>query len=78
MGHKSQSENGGSSTPDDEHCPSLQRFAEISDGFYVNVNNADAFLISMAYSKASIGFICFIGSLTALNTLTFSSQVQVV
>uniref|UniRef100_A0A915EJ67 Uncharacterized protein n=1 Tax=Ditylenchus dipsaci TaxID=166011 RepID=A0A915EJ67_9BILA len=45
-------------------------------GFYVNVNNADAFLISMAYSKASIAFICLIGALTAFNTLTFTGQIS--
>jgi len=45
--------------------PGLQRLVqqvEISNGgYYVNVNNADAFLISIAYSKASIAFICLIG-----------------
>lgn len=45
-------------------------------GFYVNVNNADAFLISMIYSKASITFICLIGMLTAFNTLIFSAEVH--
>lgn len=42
---------------------------------YTNVQNADAIIISIIYSKASILFLCFIGSMTAFNTLKFSTQV---
>lgn len=45
------------------------------NGFYVNVNNADAFLTQYIYSISSILFICLIGTLTAFNTLTFTDQV---
>ncbi|KAI1703393.1 hypothetical protein DdX_14934 [Ditylenchus destructor] len=47
--------------------------SSIWDGLYVNVNNADAFLVTM---QASITFICLIGALTAFNTLTFTAQIS--
>lgn len=50
-------------------------YYNLHDKFSVNVHNADAIFISIIYSRASILFLCFIGSMTTFNTLTFSSQV---
>jgi hypothetical protein len=43
---------------------------------YVNVRNRDVFLISLLYSKASIGFLCLIGLMSAVNTVLFIQQLS--
>ena len=70
-----QSDRRSSAPASGEAGPQKRLLLDITDGFYVNVINADAFLISIAYSKASIGFLCLIGALTAFNTLTFTAQL---
>uniref|UniRef100_A0AC34G5B7 Uncharacterized protein n=1 Tax=Panagrolaimus sp. ES5 TaxID=591445 RepID=A0AC34G5B7_9BILA len=42
---------------------------------YVNVRNRDVFLISFLYSRASIGFLCLIGLMSAVNTVLFIKQL---
>uniref|UniRef100_A0A914HXH0 Uncharacterized protein n=1 Tax=Globodera rostochiensis TaxID=31243 RepID=A0A914HXH0_GLORO len=46
------------------------------DAYYVNVRNADAFLVTIIYSRASIIFISLIGAVSCLNTLLFSDKLS--
>uniref|UniRef100_A0A183C8L6 Histone domain-containing protein n=1 Tax=Globodera pallida TaxID=36090 RepID=A0A183C8L6_GLOPA len=46
------------------------------DAYYVNVRNADAFLVTIIYSRASIIFISLIGAVSCFNTLLFSDKLS--
>ncbi|KAL3074356.1 hypothetical protein niasHS_015186 [Heterodera schachtii] len=48
----------------------------LRDGYYVNVRNADAFLVTIIYSRASIIFIALIGAVSCFNTLLFNDKLS--